>query len=229
MIVPKVGYIPPAHPYRIDDPNPATRKARQGPRIYAQVPVQRTPVRTARNPVKARVSMPVGRGDNQAVRLPLPRNDVSDAAQIIAYLKELSFQFAQNPVVRTAAVQVLNAHNVGQNEVRGAIYVLAEFVKAHMIYVRDPEDAEFVVSPVLLIRDIDQQGRAYGDCDDHVLLLASLLKGVGVKIKILGVSLNDPHRYDHVIVSAFNGMRWVDIDPCAKGPNQPSYTQRLEA
>lgn len=163
-----------------------------------------------------------------ASRLPLGVRNMPDAHQIIAYLSELSFQYAQNPAVRTATIQILHHFGTGNNATDSNVRILTDWVKDHVVYVPDPEDAEYIIAPPVMIRNIEEAGRTYGDCDDHVLLLASMLKAVGIPTKVVGVSLNSPNRYDHVIVSARVHGQWRDIDACAKDWTQPVYLKRLE-
>jgi transglutaminase-like putative cysteine protease len=172
---------------------------------------------------------PYDPGSVTATMLELPHRSASDAAQIVAYLSEMAFQYAQNPAVRTAVVQILHHNRMGNHDVRRQVKILTEWVKRNVVYVADPEDAEYIIAPPVMIRNIEEAGKTYGDCDDHVLLLASMLKAVGIPTKVVGVSLDDPNRYDHVIVSARIAGQWRDIDPCAKGWQQPVYLKRLEA
>ena len=211
-------------------PNPKAQSLAQGVGAFPSSNIaRRGSAVTESLDLAASVKMPItSQARASAARLPLTSKRYSDAHQIVAYLNELAFQYAQNPAVRSAAIQILHHFRVGNNQVSKQVSAFTQWVKGNVVYVGDPEDAEYVISPIVMIRNIEESGKAYGDCDDHALLLGTLIKSVGVPCKIIGVSLNDPNRYDHVIVSVRLNGQWRDIDPCAKEYGQPRYLKRLE-
>jgi transglutaminase-like putative cysteine protease len=96
-----------------------------------------------------------------------------------------------------------------------------------MRYLMDPEGGEYFIDPLALIQQIQGVGYAYGDCDDHVGLLNAMARSVGFETRAVGVHLNDPVLWDHVI-SQVNVMgNWLDIDPCVKTNETPKYREKL--
>lgn len=202
--------------------------ARRGRIMGVAAPAKRYP-RTEQFTAAAQVGLPPRSGDAVTVgRLPLRLRHVPDSVQIVAYLNELAFQNAQDPVVRSAVVQILSKNNVGNHDPSRAATAVARFVKTHVVYVHDPEDAEYVISPANMIRNIARSGHTYGDCDDHVLLFVSMMKAMSIPAKVVGVSLDTPGRYDHVIASVKLAGQWRDLDLCAKDFVQPEYMRRME-
>jgi len=164
--------------------------------------------------------------DLSVSRIPLHGNDIP---VILATVAQLARQFSSAPIIRQAAEEII--HPARNADAAGNAYKLAAWVRNRMIYVPDPTDLEYVQSPVVLVARIISKGQAYGDCDDHVLLLASLLGSLGISNRILGVKLNHDY-YDHVInsVQYCNGGEWHDIDTCAKtGVEMPFYRERIVA
>jgi transglutaminase-like putative cysteine protease len=156
-----------------------------------------------------------------------------DAYSIVSILQGLSEQFAADPSVREFTVnEVLCSSR--NNDISFHVQKITDFVMEQLIYTRDPVGAEYVISPVNLIKQIvaaanGQGSQPTGDCDDHVLLLNAMLGSVGVPCKVVAVKLNGSALFNHVISSALVDGKWMDIDPCAKEVQQPNYSEKLVA
>lgn len=162
---------------------------------------------------------------NQVVNIALGSANIPDSYQIIRILQALGEQFGRIPAVRESAIMVLGSM---ANDAAGyQVQKLTDWVKQNVTYVKDPDGSEYVISPLRMLDQIASNGRTAGDCDDHVLLLNSLLKSVGLDARPVGVKLYSKTRFDHVISSVFFNSQWHDIDPCAKFSPQPDYMERL--
>lgn len=161
----------------------------------------------------------------QGIRLPLADNR-ADAPQIIAYLKELSIAFGRDPFVREFTVSLFPS-TMRDNDLEGMLRIIAAFVRDRMLYVPDPQGTEYVISPVILLQRISANGRAAGDCDDHVLLFNSMMTSVGFPVRVAGVHLNEPVLWDHVISQVWINNQWLDVDLCLKNGQVPDYMERL--
>lgn len=150
-----------------------------------------------------------------------------DAYSIVSQLQFLVDQFGRDPGVRAAAERIVTTRI--NNDVRRWVTTLTEWVRNHLTYVMDPDGAEYFQSPLVLLNRIFSGQPAYGDCDDHVLLLGALLVSVGVPVVVNGVKLPGATHFNHVILQAVINGRPVDIDPVAKGVNSPTYSERLIA
>lgn len=149
----------------------------------------------------------------------------SDSVSILQHLDFFKRVYMRHAVVRLCTVALFDG--LDNNDIRGQVQRITDFVKQKVIYVRDPEHTEFVVSPVRHLVSIREHGVTHGDCDDHVLLLNSMLGSVGISTRFVGVKLHGP-KFDHVISAVKIGHDWVDIDPCAKRNPQRQFTDRLE-
>lgn len=116
------------------------------------------------------------------------------------------------------------------NDILAHIHTILQFVKDNMTYLPDPEGSEFVTDPIRYMQLIAAGQRPYGDCDDHVLVLASLLIAAGIKARVAAVRLkpNDT-LYNHVIVVIPLNGAWMQLDPCAKSGQNPQYGDLLVA
>lgn len=147
--------------------------------------------------------------------------------QIVGRLAALKNHYGAQPAIRRAAVKI--AGGIVNDDDRGNAERLARFVRRALVYVKDPLDAEFIQAPDVLLLEIVAQGRAHGDCDDHVLLYASLAQSLGIPTEIAGVKLPPSPTFNHVIaISDIDGEQ-VEVDLCAKDGFQPVYPEKLFA
>lgn len=161
----------------------------------------------------------------RVIRYPFD-NSVPDAHTIITQLQNLTQQYGVMPEVRLFAESILTGDK--NNDQLSWIKQLTQYVSDHVIWTPDPEGQEYFISPITMLADLKQGKKVRGDCDDHVLLLNSLLNSIGLVTRAVGVKLRKSNYFNHVISSVFYKNNWMDIDPCAKnGVPQPVYTDKL--
>ena len=113
----------------------------------------------------------------------------------------------RDPEVRRVAVSVTSP--AGRNTEMD----IFGYLKNHFRYVPDPIGRELVVSPRLLLNDIESIGFACGDCDDISLLVASMYGSIGHEAKIVLVDEKCDGVVDHAIACVKNGYGvWMDAD-----------------
>lgn len=134
-------------------------------------------------------------------------------------------RYALVPYIREYAVALLKG--LRNNDQLGQANRLIDFVRKNLTYVRDPVMGEYVVSPVRLLQDFQNSQYMAGDCDDHVLLLNSLLGAIGIMTKAVGVKFGRTDRFNHVISGIKLQGRLFLVDPCAKKLPQPNYPETL--
>jgi hypothetical protein len=145
---------------------------------------------------------------------------------ILNELARIRDYYAQFPFVRRCAIHF--GAPQGDNDLESLYVNLPDFVKSRLTYLPDPAGFEFVTAPDVLLAEILQRGRAYGDCDDHVLLLNTLFASVGFQTGFAAVKISPgSEMFDHVITCVLYNGAWEDIDPCAKNVEQPIYDQKL--
>lgn len=182
------------------------------------------PIQTQRNPLRAQ-QIAGFNGESGVELLPLNPN-FPDALSIVANLQALSEAYGRDPVVRAYTERILPGA-IGNNALAAQIDAVANFVRNRLRFVQDPAGTEYVIRPTTLLGKIEQQGYAFGDCDDHVLLLNSMLRSLGFDTKVVGVKLYARDRYDHVISMIWDGRQWVDVDTTVKIGPAPTYRERL--
>jgi len=129
------------------------------------------------------------------------------------------------PVIREFAISLLRG--LPNNDILGQTYRLVDFVRDNVTYVRDPVNAEYVVSPINMLNSWVMHGYMAGDCDDHTMLLNSLLTSIGIQTKFVGVKFGPTAIFNHVISGVFLGGKIYLVDPCAKGGTEPEYKETL--
>jgi len=165
----------------------------------------------------------------------LPVNDVSaqyplnslssDASQILAFLEEAKQQYLRVPFIREFTVNLLSG--LDNNDQVGQVNRVIDFVRQNVTYVQDPTDSEYVISPVQMLDRWQRTHSMYGDCDDHVLLLNTMLGTIGIPTKFIGVKFGNSDVYNHVISGVELEGQLFQVDPCAKGVRQPQYADTL--
>lgn len=159
------------------------------------------------------------------LRLPIDPMNL-DQASIVAYMNQVCFKLGQSSMVREFCVGTVLRSQV-DNDLPGFIQDCFDFVVQNLKYVPDPEGDEYLISPISLIEKIKAGERPGGDCDDHVMLLNTLLQSIGFQTEVAAVKIGDTNDFNHVISSVLLDGKWMDLDPCAKTVEQPEYTERL--
>lgn len=105
--------------------------------------------------------------------------------------------------IRLTALDIIAQQR--QKDFYGEISALFYFVRDYIRYVRDIRDVETLQQPERTL-----QFRA-GDCDDKVILLASLLESVGHETRLKAVGFR-PKNFAHVYLQTKVGHKWVSLE-----------------
>lgn len=75
---------------------------------------------------------------------------------------------------------------------------------------RDPDGKEMLRSPIVTL------DRRVGDCDDHTILMGSLIKSMGIPVRIVLVASYKPEVFNHVLIEALvpveDKLKWIAVD-----------------
>lgn len=159
--------------------------------------------------------------DDQPQTLRFELHDAeTDAQQIVRMLARLSNAYGRNPCVMAFA-RCLVGPSVMDNDRAKQFEIIATWVLDNVVYQADPRGIEYVKSPVQMLREWNRLGRAYGDCDDHVLLFNSLLRSLGFETRVVAVKLAGqegyaPDSFNHVLSQVKLKAGWKDFDACNK-------------
>lgn len=130
---------------------------------------------------------------------------LSGNIETIQIMKRVARERSGHPFIRALALKILENDRVeSQNHVDEAL-ALGDFVKRNVIYRRDPDEIEQVQDPIKIATDINENGRAYGDCDDMALFLATLLLSVGARPLFRAIRYdNNAEYYNHIYVVVYD-------------------------
>lgn len=162
--------------------------------------------------------------DGTVHRIPLdPR--APDAWTIISAIQFVIEQFGRDPRIRAATLPLISSRI--NNDVRNNATTIANWVMRKMVYLADPDGGEFIQTPLVLLNTIGLKGFAYGDCDDHVVLLGAMLTSLGIPTRAVAVKLHGSDVYNHVVIEYMAQGQPILVDPCAKNVPTPNYRDRL--
>ena len=115
---------------------------------------------------------------------------------------------ASSPIVRRAALQAIAG--LPERDCRKEAEAVWQWIRSHVRLIEDrafvaglegvdADDAEVLVRPV----DILTMPQPAGDCDDHSMLAASMLRALGIPAQFRTIAAGaDPATYSHVFVLA---------------------------
>jgi hypothetical protein len=117
----------------------------------------------------------------------------------------------KNPIIRNLAVNIVS--NVESNDYPNEAKKVYYWVRDNIRYVRDIYRCETLQYPCVTLPCIySDQGIGAGDCDDHVILLASLLLAIGakdLKMRIVKYKKTTPE-WNHIyLVITFKGVEYA--------------------
>lgn len=141
---------------------------------------------------------------------PLPKGDASTDATIAVMRAVVHSCVDSGPVYKAIQPLVKNFDKSSSNHHRAhqlATYVYS-FMMKHFLFKPDPQAAEFLQHPDILLRKINRDGQAAADCDDLAMMAAAMCM-LGIYhmeiqatpiLAVIGIRLNRP--FQHV----FYGM-----------------------
>lgn len=154
------------------------------------------------------------------------RGGLDGVRDTLVKLAQLRAKWEQSVPIRQLTEKVIGVVFDDHNQM-AQITAVTNWVREHVQYVRDPNAWEYVKTPAVMISEISQRGRAMGDCDDHVLLLNTMLGTLGIKTKFTAVKINGSPAFNHVVTEVFVDHQWHIVDPCAKRRPQPSFAEKF--
>jgi hypothetical protein len=129
----------------------------------------------------------------------LPNGELGNLATV-QFLVKLARKRAKHPVVRQLALNIIRHAGTKSMFYLDEARAIAQFVRDKMAYVKDIANVETVHDPLTMIDKITR-GTLAADCDDHAVLLASLLLSIGHRpiFRIVRYKAGSPS-YNHIYV-----------------------------
>ena len=136
---------------------------------------------------------------------------------VVQYLIQLIEDGLRDEYVRRKAVEIVNRAGIPGHDELGEIRAVVKWVQHNVVYRKDPINVEYFQTARRMLKDVDS-GRSAADCDDFVILGASLLGALGYETGALIVDSNGDGMLNHVmlVVRSFAptkqfGRKWI---PC---------------
>jgi transglutaminase-like putative cysteine protease len=124
------------------------------------------------------------------------------ASELVGIIK----QFRKNPEIRFRAEDIVRScQNKDYNCEANKIF---SWIKTNIAFRRDPYRVEMLRSPLITLE------RKNGDCDDHTILLNSMLQSLGHPSRIVLVATRKllPQNFNHVFTEVLIGDKWIPLD-----------------
>ncbi len=118
-------------------------------------------------------------------------------------------QFKTDPQIRELAIDIVG--QIPGKDWAGEANALFQFVRDDIRYLRDVNGVETLSTP---IKTLEYQ---QGDCDDQVVLLASLLESIGHPTAFVAIG-PAPNTFSHVYLQTKIQNQWVGMEPTEQWP-----------
>lgn len=146
------------------------------------------------------------------------KNPVEETVQkMIYHIDKERSDDNKNKIIRDIVFRIVS--HCPSHDISCMIKNIFLFVRNGIRYIGDNLDQEYIVLPSEMLRRILYDKRlSQGDCDDHAMLLATLLvtAGIGARFKVIAENKNDS--YHHIYVEAYNrdSGKWIPLDAIHK-------------
>jgi transglutaminase-like putative cysteine protease len=92
------------------------------------------------------------------------------------------------------------------------VHRIYNWVQDNIDFQDDPDKYERLIAPDLALQTIKQYGKLYEDCDSMTALMGSLLKALGIQVKITMAQTDNSNDLSHVYIRAYinqNGQTYI--------------------
>ena len=133
----------------------------------------------------------------------------------VGYLQQLIEDGIRDQYVRQKAVEIVNRAGVNQHDELGEIRAIVKWVQNNVTYRKDPFMVEYFMTARRILKDVEK-GASAADCDDFVIVAASLLGSIGYPAGAIIVDSNADGVFNHVMLCTRTmaptkqyGSKWI--------------------
>jgi transglutaminase-like putative cysteine protease len=135
-------------------------------------------------------------------------NGVAGTRATLSTMRRIVREYKKNPDIRATAARLVQ--HVPNKAYAMEAKTIALWVRNHIRYTRDVNEVETVYTPDRILEN------RYGDCDDHALLVATLLESIGHPTRFVAIGLNRAGPFQHVYTETKIGNRWYPLETTEK-------------
>jgi hypothetical protein len=133
----------------------------------------------------------------------------------VGYLQQLIEDGIRDQYVRQKAVEIVNRAGIKQHDELGEIRAIVKWVQNNVTYRKDPYMVEYFMTARRILKDVEK-GASAADCDDFVIVAASLLGSIGYPAGAIIVDSNADGVFNHVMLCTRTmaptkqyGSKWI--------------------
>lgn len=119
-----------------------------------------------------------------------------------------------SPEVREVALDLLQSVRAANSA--DFIEGVRNFVVRSFHMIGEPD--ELLISPLAALSRIQVKGVAWGDCDDASMLVAALLKSVGINVRFKAIGKLSDGSFSHVFAEYQTPDGWIPLDTTNLAP-----------
>lgn len=134
---------------------------------------------------------------------------------VVEYLRQLIEDGIRDQFVRQKAVEIVNRAGVRPHDELGEIRAIVKWVQNNVIYRKDPYLIEYFMTARRILKDVEK-GASAADCDDFVIVAASMLGSLGYPVGAIIVDSNKDGVFNHVMLTTKTmaptrqyGNKWI--------------------
>lgn len=137
-------------------------------------------------------------------------NGAAGVFETASAMRQLINAYKTDVEIRTTAANVVFL--TPEKDDLSEVEAVFNWVRDHIRYLKDVNMVETLTTPDRTLQ------LGYGDCDDQVVLLASMLESIGYPTRLVITGYGDPGVYEHVYLQALVQNHWIDMDPTEQIP-----------
>ncbi len=131
------------------------------------------------------------------------RNGINGTRDTLRLMSRVVKRSKKHPIIRELATRIVR--NVPGKNYPAELQAIQTWVKNNIRYTQDVRGVETLQYPAVTL----QMGQ--GDCDDHAILVASLLEAIGKPTRFIAIGFQ-PNQCAHVLTEARVGTNWLTVE-----------------
>ena len=151
-------------------------------------------------------------GDVPKIVIDLPKDEGTKNAKIAQILKDIVLKSRESRVVRLFALKILKEAGIRPKDYLGELEAIHNWVRDNITYRKDPAFLDTFHEAERTIKDFLYNDGTSGDCDDHAVLVASLLISIGHVPRLVMTNSMPGGKYTHIYTEVLYQGKWLCLE-----------------